>query len=294
MGKGIAKTFKQVYPEMFEQYLHLCETKALTVGKLWLFKTSNKWVLNFPTKTTWRKPSRLEYLEEGLIAFVNGYAERGITSIAFPALGCGNGELHWEGQVRPLMEKYLKPLPIDIFIYLYEKSVSIPEHRNNGKKDSIPEHRNIKDMAAWLREEPELLTFEEVWIDLAGIISDGIQLKSFYNDKAFQVNRSEKEKGIFFDSGNSNEFIGFEELENFWRLIRRFGFGFGAVIPPDVAPYQGFLLSLFSELPYCHEITASKNYQALGTEESRGIQYIPRSSDSASLFLKKTEQLTAV
>lgn len=128
MGKGIAKTFKKVYPEMFEQYRDYCETGKLTVGKLWLYKTPNKWILNFPTKTTWRKPSELSYIKLGLETFVRSYAERGITSIAFPALGCGNGELNWEHQVRPVMEKYLKPLRIDVFIYLYRKSAAAPEH----------------------------------------------------------------------------------------------------------------------------------------------------------------------
>ena len=49
--------------------------------------------------------------------FVNTYAEKNITSIAFPKLGCGNGELDWN-DVRPLMEKYLKPLPIDVYIHI--------------------------------------------------------------------------------------------------------------------------------------------------------------------------------
>ena len=59
MGKGIAKEFKAAYPEMFSSYQTLCERKLFSVGQLWLHKTPNKWVLNFPTKD-WRHPSRLE------------------------------------------------------------------------------------------------------------------------------------------------------------------------------------------------------------------------------------------
>ena len=40
----------------------------------------------------------------------------GITSIAFPALGCGNGGLKW-GDVGPEMYRKLKDLPIEIEIY---------------------------------------------------------------------------------------------------------------------------------------------------------------------------------
>lgn len=65
----------------------------------------------------WRNPSKLEYIEKGLLKFIDKYADKGIQSIAFPKLGCGNGELRWE-DVKPLMEKYLAQIPIDIYIYV--------------------------------------------------------------------------------------------------------------------------------------------------------------------------------
>ena len=48
MGKGIAKRFKQVYPDMFERYQQLCEEDAFGIGELWLYKTPNKWVPELP------------------------------------------------------------------------------------------------------------------------------------------------------------------------------------------------------------------------------------------------------
>ena len=134
MGKGIAKTFKSIYPDMFKTYQKLCEEKKIDIGKLWLYKTNNKWILHFPTKKHWRSPSKVEFVESGLQNFVNNYADLGITNIAFPPLGCGNGELNWEKQVQPLMEKYLKGLPIDVFVYLYDaKDEEKPEHKNIAK-----------------------------------------------------------------------------------------------------------------------------------------------------------------
>lgn len=52
MGKGIAKKYKVLYPEMFREYQKFCEMKLLEVGKLWIYKSENKWILNFPTKKT--------------------------------------------------------------------------------------------------------------------------------------------------------------------------------------------------------------------------------------------------
>jgi O-acetyl-ADP-ribose deacetylase (regulator of RNase III) len=118
MGKGLALEFKRRYPAMFEQYRDLCEKKQLDVGQLWIFKTPDKWILNFPTKKHWRQKSEVEYIEAGLERFVAIYQEEGIDSIAFPQLGCGSGQLDWETQVRSLMEKYLGSLPIPIHIHI--------------------------------------------------------------------------------------------------------------------------------------------------------------------------------
>ena len=93
MGKGLALSFKKRYPKMFEAYKKACDKHQLTIGKLMLYYAPDHWIMMFPTKESWRNPSKLEYLEAGLNKFVTTYAEKKITSIAFPKLGCGNGEL---------------------------------------------------------------------------------------------------------------------------------------------------------------------------------------------------------
>jgi len=133
MGKGLALSFKQRYPQMFEKYKSACEKHLLTIGKLMLFYETDHWLLLFPTKEDWRNPSKLEYIEKGLIKFVQTYAEKGITSIAFPRLGCGNGELDW-ADVKPLMERYLKELPIDVYIYLCPNPELVPKYKKYQKK----------------------------------------------------------------------------------------------------------------------------------------------------------------
>jgi O-acetyl-ADP-ribose deacetylase (regulator of RNase III) len=127
MGKGIAHAFKLRYPEMFAAYKKLCDNDQLEPGKLWLWRGSDQWVLNFPTKIHWRYPSRLEWIEAGLKKFVTEYEKRGITEISFPRLGCGNGGLNWD-DVRPVMERYLTNLTATIYIHDHEKAMGLPEH----------------------------------------------------------------------------------------------------------------------------------------------------------------------
>lgn len=150
MGKGIALEFKKRYPEMFETYKRQCDKHNLTIGRLMLWYAPDHWILQFPTKEHWRNPSKLEYIEKGLMAFVRKYADYNITSIAFPKLGCGNGELNWT-DVKAVMEKYLKDLPIDVYIYL-----------GKCEKEQKPEHRSQTEMDEWMKQNARDLSFTGV------------------------------------------------------------------------------------------------------------------------------------
>lgn len=121
MGKGIALVYKLRYPKMYDLYKIYCNTKAIAIGKLWLYvgESDAPWVLNFPTKFHWKYPSKIEYIEKGLQKFIGTYKQKGITSIAFPLLGTHNGELDKE-EVKELMNRYLKECDIPIEIYEYD------------------------------------------------------------------------------------------------------------------------------------------------------------------------------
>jgi O-acetyl-ADP-ribose deacetylase (regulator of RNase III) len=116
MGAGLALAFKQRYPEMFAAYVQECQSDRLCIGQPTLYRASQPWILNFPTKDHWRNPAKLEYIEQGLQFFATNYRQMGITSIAFPKLGAGLGKLSWD-EVRLLMESYLEPLECDVTIY---------------------------------------------------------------------------------------------------------------------------------------------------------------------------------
>ena len=161
---------------MFERYQELCERDAFDIGELWLYKTTNKWVLNFPTKRHWRQQSRPEYVEQGLKKFVDTYHVLGITTVSFPLLGCGNGELDWETQVRPLMEQYLDPLPISVFVHLQH----VPDA-------FVPERKDSKAIKKWLRGEPESLAFDEVWGELKALLAAQPRFHTYDGRETFDV-----------------------------------------------------------------------------------------------------------
>ena len=123
MGKGIALQFKQRYPDMFNEYKLACKRKQIYIGgDLWIYDYIDMYkprkILCFATKEDWWCSSKLIWIERGLTYFINTYKQLGITSCAWPKLGCANGKLDWETQVKPLMIKYLDD--IDIINEIYE------------------------------------------------------------------------------------------------------------------------------------------------------------------------------
>jgi O-acetyl-ADP-ribose deacetylase (regulator of RNase III) len=116
MGKGLALQFKQRYPEMFKVYRWQCQHDEISIGHPLLYQQSLPWILNFPTKTHWRLPSQLSYIEAGLVALLPLCDQHDIKSIAFPKLGVGEGGLSWE-EVKPLMESYLSQLNAEVLLY---------------------------------------------------------------------------------------------------------------------------------------------------------------------------------
>lgn len=274
MGKGIALEFKRIFPEMFLEYRDLCERGELTIGRLHLFKTPHKWILNFPTKKDWRQPSRVEYIEAGLRTFVRMHAKEGISSIAFPPLGCGNGQLDFKTQVQPLLEKYLRPLPITTFVY--------PEKPRTG----LAEHENAKDISEWLRSEPASLPFDEVWSDLiASLDQEGSSFQTPANKKPYQIEAVENPPSLEVLVGGKGYKIEHDDLLEFWQQLRQFGFAFRGITPDHQRLY--YLIPLFERLQYVRRVTVSTSPDGLERNRAIGLQVVPprrEKSEAGDLF----------
>jgi O-acetyl-ADP-ribose deacetylase (regulator of RNase III) len=119
MGAGIALECRLRYPAMYQQYAGLCKENKIDIGTLWIYKATEKWILNFPTKQHWKYPTKEEYLHAGLRKFMGTFEARGIESIAFPVLGAQNGGLDAARSVE-IMESYLRDCPIRVEIYQYD------------------------------------------------------------------------------------------------------------------------------------------------------------------------------
>lgn len=277
MGKGIAREFKRIYPEMFRRYQQYCESGQLDVGRLMLYKTKHKWILNFPTKKHWRQPSKLSYIELGLQKFVDTSASKGITSVAFPQLGCGHGELDWETQVQPLMEFYLSKIPINVFIYLY----------SNSTDGVAPEHRVPRETAAWLRQEPASLPFAEVVNDLRALLARQTTFNTVPGNSRFEcyarqpcdAGPFELELELLVD-GQITAIESFQ-LYDLWQLVRDYGICTEHIMPSGLQPLAPYVQGVMTELPYIKIVEMLQN-EAGEQRSSVGLQIVRPPADTAT------------
>lgn len=283
MGKGIAKDFKRFYPEMFREYQRRCEQGTLDIGELFFYQHPHKSVLNFPTKKHWRQPSRLDYIEAGLSKFVQEYRNFRIHSVGFPQLGCGNGELDWENQVRPLMQDYLGPLPILVYIHLYDEA------------KLIPEHRDVQWMKDWLRTEPENLAVSEAWEDLKLLVlreelkhsSDwGIYLDiDSEHEIDGQGTLEDNLEQIVFENGMHRVALRRDDFARIWNQLRDLGVIALDELPGQLSDTKAPIGKLLTQLSYLEPVEfsfarVSDLAQFSPTEANetpvRGIKLIPR------------------
>ena len=278
MGKGIALQFKKTYPQMFKTYQDFCEQGKIDIGVLWIYKTPHKWILNFPTKKHWRNPSQPQYIEAGLKKLTKSFSELGIYSIAFPALGCGNGELDWEKTVKPLMETYLNKLPADVFVH------------PPLSKGNLPEHKDQKDVEKWLRSEPMSLSFNEVWADLSRLLEKKSEFSTPGESSVFRVQMVENQMFIadgdnrllLIEANHQNYKIEYEELLEVWQQLRRHGYLRRDIISQAMAVRWTYLMSILSELDYVEKVELSETGFFAGSDavnqSSFGLQYVAPSS----------------
>lgn len=121
MGKGIALMFKERFERNFKLYAAACKAGEVQVGRMFVTETDElvapRWIINFPTKDHWRNPSRLEWVEAGLVDLKRVLKELNIRSVAIPPLGAGNGGLDW-GVVKACIHKALADLDgVEVVVY---------------------------------------------------------------------------------------------------------------------------------------------------------------------------------
>ena len=102
MGAGLARQFRERFPENYRIYRMACAAEQFRVGEVLGCYDRGKLILNVPTKHHWQHPSTLPMVRAGISALADYIKTQKIPSVAIPRLGCGLGGLTWE-QVSPYL-----------------------------------------------------------------------------------------------------------------------------------------------------------------------------------------------
>ena len=164
MGKGIALQFARAFPENTKLYKALCKKGELRPGEIFTTEVPLEletqlphFIINFATKDHWKAPSQLAWIESGLRLLRAEVETRGISSIAIPPLGCGNGGLSWS-VVRSLIESAFEDLT-DVRVLLFAPD-GAPDATTMAATSKAPNMSHIAALTIELLEGYNLLDLE--------------------------------------------------------------------------------------------------------------------------------------
>lgn len=115
MGRGVALAFKMRWPRIMVPYRDACISGTLRAGGCAIFPLPDgrRWAA-LATKAHWRDPSQYDWIRTGLAALATQARAAGVSSVAIPPPGCGNGGLDWR-RVEPLVLAALADFDLRIY-----------------------------------------------------------------------------------------------------------------------------------------------------------------------------------
>ena len=116
MGKGIAKIFKQLFPELKIKDRLIANYRQEKYKRLLVVPCEKSLVANLVTKKYYYSKPTYKSLEESLVELKDYVSKNNIKRILMPKIGCGLDRLEWE-KVKVIIEKIFESLDITIHVY---------------------------------------------------------------------------------------------------------------------------------------------------------------------------------
>lgn len=116
MGKGIAKTFKQLFPELKAKDRLIANYKREKYKRLLAVPCQKALVANLITKRYYYNKPTYETLKESLAELREYIDKNGIKRILMPRIGCGLDGLKWE-KVKTVIEEMFSDTDIEILVF---------------------------------------------------------------------------------------------------------------------------------------------------------------------------------
>lgn len=117
MGAGIAKSFREAWPDMYERYNWACMSGYLKPGGIFPFQLpSGGWIYNIASQQKPGPDARLSWLSTGVCRALFHALDNNVPSIALPQIGCGIGGLRWP-DVHEILSGMAELTTVDIEVW---------------------------------------------------------------------------------------------------------------------------------------------------------------------------------
>lgn len=242
MSSGVPAEFKRFFPDAFSHYRSLCESGHLEPGRLFVYSGEFRSVVNLPVKRHWRSPATTEAIEAGLQKLANIWDEQGFHAIAMPRIA--EGELDWDTIVRPLIETYLAPLPIPVYLH---------------HAPSADPRRSIRQIDQLLNLPAQYVPLNKLWSDLGRIIRR--TYGKFHTAEGEEFVASQENGARFrrmsIRTEGDTQAISESALTDLWQMLNSARLVLPSQFPSGLEPLAPYLLPLMEKLEYVRVVQAA-------------------------------------
>lgn len=116
LGKGIAKTFKEKFPELKKKKELVTEYRIKSARRFMPVESGNVIIGNLITKKFYYSKPTYGSLTESLVELRKYVLQNNLKRILMPKIGCGLDRLDWE-LVKQIIEKVFEETDIEIKIF---------------------------------------------------------------------------------------------------------------------------------------------------------------------------------
>lgn len=242
MSSGVSAEFKRFFPDAFSRYRSLCEAGQIEPGRLFFYQADFRTILHFPIKRHWRTAATVEIVESGLQKLAATWVDQNIHTLAIPRFA--EGELDWDTLIRPMLEIYLGPLPIPVYLHYQPK----PDTR-----------RSIKQLDQALNLPPQPISFDRVWKDLGRIVRRTYGQFATDDNHVYTVafqDGTRYSRLVVTPDGEGSAGIGATSLAELWDMLQSARLLLPSQFPAGLEAMASYLIPLFAKIDYVRIVRA--------------------------------------
>lgn len=120
MGAGIARQFRQKYPDMYQAYYESCADGSLRPGGVFPWKAPGRVIMNIASQQEPGASASYDMLISGVKIALEWCDTYGIETLALPRIGSGIGGLD-EAVVEGILIALAEKSPVDIELWTFER-----------------------------------------------------------------------------------------------------------------------------------------------------------------------------